>query len=122
MGVNLQDIFHSVLSQVVFIVPILCCTTRSSTFILSSTSMAHSLQCEEHTWSNIPVIVFYSPLMEAKQEKEAERLASLGIMGEQFRTHLKPLNTTVLCCLSGFRGDLNWDPMIMTEDNYSYDW
>ena len=39
-----------------------------------------------------------------------ERLASLGIMGAQFRTPFKPLNTIVLRFSGDFRGAPYWSP------------
>ena len=53
-------------------------------------------------------------------------IASLGIMGDQLRATLKPVNTIVLWCLGAFKRGLNGSPMMLREmldlpDSYTSD-
>ena len=52
-------------------------------------------------------ILFYSRIYTRLDKLLSEILAALGIMGDQLRAPLQPLNTVVLCCTGVFRDALN---------------
>ena len=59
------------------------------------------------------------PRLQKRVHWLSERLASLGIMREQFRAPLKPPNTIVLWFTGGIRIAVNWSPMMSRDASFS---